>query len=239
MQWLARVIAHGALTQEDSVAIGTAGCEDVTFTSVPGPLELRYRFTADTAAAALAKASAILDEMVAFDRLLDAGTVEQPTQITVTSEEHPDVAIPLLSTSAVASRLGVSAARVRELKSRVDFPLPVKVHGVPGDVYDAADIDRYAAARARTRPLGRPRQGDEQLMTEALSLVQEHGQVPIDIMEHLMVERAIHAPGGRNVADKARLLLDYTDKHQHELGPIGQHPRVVQAIQRAREMWAE
>lgn len=88
--------------------------------------------------------------------LIAEGVLAQPHNFDVITIEAHSKKLPLLGPAEVAARLGVTAARMRQLRQEYGprFPEPVTVLGI-GDVYDAAEVDRFKRNVWR-RKVGRP-----------------------------------------------------------------------------------
>jgi predicted DNA-binding transcriptional regulator AlpA len=91
-----------------------------------------------------------------YQRLIDGLPVEEPYRVMAEREDAPQ-SHGLVSTRTIAARLGVSDARVRQLSTRPDFPKPVPIPGLAGDVYKAEEITDWARSWDREAKGGRPR----------------------------------------------------------------------------------
>lgn len=83
------------------------------------------------------------------------GLAKGPDRLVVESAAARAREWSLLGAAEVATRLGVSTARVRQLEQRPDFPRPVKPDLAGGKIWRAEDIDEFA--RTWSRQPGRPR----------------------------------------------------------------------------------
>jgi len=158
MQWFARYECHGSITDDQLDALGRP-VFTVTTVDEPGGgrwCTITLSIDATDLADAVCKAQRGYARAIAA---LPAGTLEEPYRVTVEDADAPTGA-DLLSTAAVAARLRVSDARVRQLAQRPDFPRPLNIPGLAGAVYSAAAIDAWAATWDRDAKGGRPRKAE-------------------------------------------------------------------------------
>lgn len=144
-----------SVSQMEAVA-GDPGVRSVHFDTAHGTADLRLEVAADDPHGALRRAAAAFGKLSTLHQL-EAGGVLKPVRITVQTAGAYEQTMPILSTAGVATRLGVSAARVRKLATRPDFPNAVEIPGAAGAFYHASAIDEFAAGWDRTAKGGRPR----------------------------------------------------------------------------------
>jgi hypothetical protein len=239
MNWTARVAATGALTDDQAEAVVTDGVYLVHWDDQAGTIEFQYHVLADNLTDAAVRAAEMWEAMSTVQQLVVDQTIGEPTQIVIRSDAHVSGA-PYLSVAGVAERLGVSTARVRVLKDDLTFPAGVTVGGAAREVYDVAEIDTWARGREfAPKYLGRPREGDEQLLTEALATIRTKCTEPLMLDEDWRLQRAVEAQGGRYVRGKAKTLLDYLARHPHQRSALARYDGFTEAVTRAEEMWAE
>jgi hypothetical protein len=237
MHWNIRVATAGDPTEPQIEAILAAGVSVVHRDDDTGHIELIFTVEADDFRVASATAVDEFESMDEVQKLITAGVLAEPTQMLVRSDMYRG-GVSLLPTAKVAEKLGVSTARIRDLKANaVEFPLPVPGLGV--DLYDPADVETYRRGRDRTpNALGRPHDGDEELLTAGLRLLRDEATMPTTMAQDVQIQRAIDASGGRSVRGKAKILLDMVNRFDTRLGPVEKRPELRVAIARAREMWA-
>jgi hypothetical protein len=240
MNWTARVAATGALTDDQAEDVVGDGVYLVHWDDQAGTIEFQYHVLADNLTDAAVRAAEMWEAMSTVQQLVADQTIGEPTQIVVRSDAHVSGS-PYLSVAGVAERLGISTARVRVLTDDLTFPAGVPVQGAAGKVYDVADIDAWARGREfAPKALGRPREGDEELLTTGLVIVRRHlPREAITAAEDGMLQRAIEAQGGKSVRGKAQVLRDLWRDHETEIAHVRQVDAFVAAIARAEEMWAE
>lgn len=153
--WDVEVELFGHLTDEQMEQV--AGDTFATrYNSHSGSLTLHGRVTADNLRQALTAAEAWFNALPTVQAFIRARVLGEPQGLMVASPTSRAWRLDILGPSEVATRLGVSTARVRQLANEPDFPEPfTELEG--GRLWRATDIDAYAQAR-NPKP-GRPPKG--------------------------------------------------------------------------------
>lgn len=153
--WYAEFHLTGELGQQQIDAIGDEGGFDAAVLTATGN---RHWLTlaVDAADYRQAATAAIngLQALVNLQGAIAAGNVAVET-VTVQTEEARDRGLGLIGAQEFAGMLGVTTARLRQLRQeRDDFPQPVGGIAATGSLYRREDAEAFAAVE---RPTGRPR----------------------------------------------------------------------------------
>lgn len=231
MRWYAAVEMTGDLTDDDIMDIAEDKPTSIDYDSHTRAAEVRLTVDTDNYAQAVRQAVGTFVDLANVQRLIATGRLSQPHRFVVQDEHTEEQSLGILSTAAVAERLGVSTARVRQLKDEPDFPRSFKIPGAAGDFYYTADVDAYAARRKPgSQAQGKPRAGDEELLNTGLRAILDG--FPIPYREQETAQRALAATGGGSVSGKARVLVDLFDR----LPIVAVEDWSVAALRRAREI---
>ena len=181
----------------------------------------------------------VLGGMPLVQALYADGTLHLRRLVIATGEAaEQDLAI--LSTKGVAARLGISNARVRQLKDTdPTFPRPFEVPGAAGDFYRTTDVDAYRR-QPGTSEAGRPRATDEPRLVAALRAVLD--QSTISDAARAQIEQALQVSGGRYVRGKALLLARTPTARLREVEAALDYDELAEfldAVKRARELLGE
>jgi len=159
--WIVRYEMHTDLDIENDEHAGLAaagGVRSVQFTNNPAGGQW-CTVTIGIAAHDHTEANRVARQLYAI-AAARVSNISPPYRVTAERVDAP-TGHDLLSTAAVAQRLGVSDARVRQLAARPDFPRPLSIPGLAGAVYSTASIDVWAATWDRDAKGGRPRKPDD------------------------------------------------------------------------------
>lgn len=241
MRWYARYEMEGDPDLGQQELIGEdEGVVAVHPDSEAKAVDVILAFEAPDYAHAPRLAAVAFSKLTNVRELLDNDVLSDPYRITIEAPLAPPRPPGMLSTSAVAQRLGWSEARVRQMKGTLGFPTALKIPGAAGDFYLIAQVNEYRrqreeeAARAHRDP-GRPRATDEAQMDSALTFLSNYPGLS-DEDAHL-VANALRAKGGRSVRGKARVLVDVFNRHNEELaGEFGSNVGMAEWLRRASEI---
>ena len=171
MRWNASVEMAGKLTDEqiELVADGETRSSMAIFNGDAATAMLRFTIDADAYDQATCVAIEMLGKMTSVRATHRQGRAVAAVPTHGPKRGSREAGFPHPSTAGAAKRLGVSEARIRQLKHDIDFPKLFKIPGAAGDFYHSADIDEYRASRKPGTPdQGKPRATDEPLLNHAL-----------------------------------------------------------------------
>jgi predicted DNA-binding transcriptional regulator AlpA len=239
MRWYLRADMTGAPTQDQIDQVADDGLVFAHFNSERRTAQVQVAVEAADHTSAIRKGLAIFGRLANVQQLVADGLLSPPFRITVESEEGAQRALGVLATKEVAALLGMSDARVRQLKDTDPlFPRPVQVPGAAGDFYREIDVAGYRRARrAGSSDAGRPRVSDEPRLRAALQAVLDHSTI-LNVAK-AQIRSALLDEGGRYVRGKALLLTRQPPGHLAEVEnalPGDAREEFRATLQRAREI---
>ena len=238
--WNIRAEMTGAPTDDQQEAIA----EEATishFNTSAEHVEVSLTIQAADHLAALTAAKQALTKMRATQALIDAGVLTGAHRITIENSQAREASVPFVSTKAFAELLGVSDARIRQLKGGLGFPEPFTIPGAAGEFYHRSDVDTYLPHHSsRAGGAGKPRAGDEELLNDGLRLLATHAD--LTDVQQVQVARAIEATGGRYLRGKAMRLAELSRRPPGSKDPrrkmsTSDADRYGAAVVRADELW--
>lgn len=239
MRWYASIQMTGTLTDEQMEDLADRDRPDIGhFDGNARTATLRLAVDADTIDQATSRALTRWRRMAATQELIAAGVLLSPHRITVQTEDAEEQTGAILSTRGTAARLGISDARVRQLKERdPTFPRPFEIPGAKGDFYHTHEIDTYRAARpSGASDAGRPRATDGPLMAAALRLLATHPDLSAAELDQ--IGRALAE--SVTAAAQAKTLLAVYRAHAPKLArTLAREPALRDALTRAGEVWPQ
>jgi predicted DNA-binding transcriptional regulator AlpA len=181
-----------------------------------GTFTIGLRFDAPDHAKALRTAATAINAVTTLPIIAAAGTIAGPHRVTVGRVDAPTSRPRVISTSGAAAILGVSDARIRQIKDQLGFPKPLDIPGLRGEVYLTADIEAYREQRAAPAvDPGRPRADDEAKVDTALVCMNQCPGLPLE--QRLLIERALQSHGSKFVREKARFVRQVMARHGEEV----------------------
>jgi hypothetical protein len=213
--WTITYEFRGHLIEDHAVDIAEQAAY-VHTNETDGTFTVGVRTKALTYDKAVRAAVTALDNIPTLTLVRNVGTVTGPHRITVERADAPSARPGLVSTAGAAEILGRSEARVRQMRGQLDFPLPLNVPGLRGEVYLAADIEAYRDQRPTPAvDPGRPRADDEAKVDTALGFIDRYPGLPLE--QRLLIERALRSHGSRFVREKARFVRQIMAQHGTEI----------------------
>lgn len=209
-----RAEMRGTPTEDQQLLLADDGATLVHFNSATGLGEVRIAIEETNLAAAIACASGTVANLDNLRALTADGVLTEPHRIVVEAVDAPQAAPTLVGTGGIAALLGISDARVRQLRDDdPGFPRPIPVPGVKGDVYLAGDVEAYRATRQPGQQTGRPRATDDPRLRAAIRAALDLGNCS-PIQWHTF-QRALRTEDGRAVRAMA-IALRRLDTYQRE-----------------------
>jgi len=240
--WTARFDLEGNLSAQQAADIGESpDVRFIYFSEIAPVVTITLRIEAPNYSNAMVQAGQMFAQIAPVEQFILKGVLAAPHRVTLEDNAATDRGTGLLSTKAVAERLEVSDARVRQLKETDPmFPQPFNIPGAAGDFYDATEILAYKEGMVAPPKSGRPRADDEQLLRDALDALVDDSNVVLTLTEHRQIALALSTTGGRYVQGKAKVLVELGSRYGGErikFGTPGDREDFLRGYRRAQEIW--
>lgn len=203
-EWQIRAHYTGPLTDDQAETLAGDGAT-IVITNDHGPVEIRKPYTVPAGTDPIDVGRTELAAMTHLRRLVGAGALTGPDRVVFETLAAWRADSDLIGPAEAAGILGVTAARLRQLR-RDDPMCPRPVLDVGGmQVYARSPMEAFRDARARgSRPAGERRAGDSEILSNGMRFALLHGDLGQALNRRFGATAAMQGP--KYIAEKALLL---------------------------------